>query len=66
MPSKPTARDGHADAVATALSERASGRLDSRSQAGTMARTFAAELSETLDVFERDRFLAETLVIGME
>ena len=64
---QPAPGDRHADAVAAALAERAGRRLDARGQViFRMAGAFAAELAEPLDVVERDRGLAETLVFGID
>ena len=62
---QPASGERHADAVAAALAQRAGCRLDARRQViFGMAGTFAAELPKPLDVVERDRGLAETLVLA--
>ena len=67
MLSQPAPGERHADAVAAALPERASRCLDSRCQVVFgMAGAFAAELPKPLDIVERDRGLAETLVFGID
>jgi hypothetical protein len=61
---QPAAGHRHAYAVATALAERSGRGLDARSQAiFGMAGTFAAELSKTPDIVERDRGLVEPLFL---
>jgi hypothetical protein len=66
MPSQPAPGKRHADAVAAALAERTGGRLDSGGQAILrMARAFAVELAELLDIVEGDRDLTVTLVLGI-
>ena len=57
----------HADAVAAPLAQRAGRGLDARGQPILgMARALAAELAEPLDIVERDRRLAERLVLGID
>src|SRR5258708_40051601 len=61
---QPTRRDRHADAIGAALAQRPRRSLDARGETILrMARTFAAELAEILDVVERDRGFAKTLVL---
>src|SRR4029077_12225129 len=61
---KPFPRNGHADAGGDALTERTCRRLHSRDPViFRMPRGFAAELAEMADVVERDRWLAQSLVL---
>ena len=63
---QPSRGDRHADAVAAALAERTCCCFDARGQViFRMAGTFAAELPKSLDVVERNCWLAETLVFGI-
>ena len=63
VPGKPIRGDRHADAVGDALAERPGRGLDPRSQMiFRMPRAFAAELTEMLQIVERDRGRAEPLV----
>ena len=63
---EPLARDRHADAGGDALAQRAGGRLDAGDPViFRMARRLAAELAEMPDVVERDRRLAQPLVLGV-
>ena len=63
---QPALSNGHADARRAALSERPGCRLDARGHMiFRVPRAFAADLAETLDVVERDRRLAGTLVFGV-
>ena len=59
-------RDRHADAGGDALAQRAGGRFDARDPViFRMPRRLAVELAEVADVVERDRRLAQPLVIGV-
>ncbi len=67
MPRQPALRHRHADARRTALAERPGRRLDARGQViFGMARALAVDLTEALDVLERDRGLAETLIFCID
>ena len=61
---QPLPRDRHADAGGDALPQRTGRRLDARHPVILrMARRLAVELAEVADVVERDRRLAEALVL---
>jgi hypothetical protein len=63
----PPAGDGHAHAGGDALAQGARGGLDGRRPAVfRMPRALAVELAEALDVVERDREVAEPLVIRVD
>ena len=63
----PAGRDRHADTRRDTLPERTRRRLDARRPAILrMAGTLAVELPKPLDVVERDRWLAEPLVLGVD
>ena len=63
---EPPFADRHADAGRDALAERAGGRLDAGHHAVFgMPGRLAAELTEVADVIERDRRLAQPLVVGI-
>src|SRR5262249_3035825 len=63
----PLAGDRHPDRGGDALSKRTGGRLDPRGPAVLgMAGGARAELAEALDVRERDRGLADHLVVGID
>ena len=63
---EPALGDGHADAGGDALAERPGGRLDARHHpVFRMPGGLAAELTEMADVVERDRRIAEALVVGI-
>ena len=67
MPGQPASGERHADAVAAALAERPGGGFDPGGQMiFGMTWAFAAELPEMLDIVERDRGLAEALVIRID
>ncbi len=67
VPGQPIGGDRHADAVGDALAERAGRGLDPRGQmVFGMARAFAAELAEMLQVVERHRGRAEALVFRVD
>ena len=61
---QPLARDRHADAGGNPLTQRTGRRLDSRDPViFRMPRRLAVELAEMADVVERDRRLAQPLVL---
>ena len=63
---EPPLADRHADAGRDALAQRAGGRLHARHHAVFgMPGRLAAELTEPADVVERDRRLAQPLVVGI-
>ncbi len=63
---EPLLGDGHADAGGDALPERAGGGLDAGDPMVLgMSRRLAVELAETADVVQRNRGLAQALVIGV-
>ena len=63
---EPLARDRHADAGGDALPQRTGRRLDARHPViFRMPRRLAVELAEVADVVERDRRLAQALVLGI-
>ena len=63
---EPFLGDGHADAGGDALAQRAGRGLDARDpMVFRMPRRLAVELAKVADVVERDRRLAQPLVIGV-
>ena len=67
MLGEPASGDGHADARGAPLAQRPGCHLDSGSQMVLrMSRTFAAELTEPLDVVQRHRGMPETFVLGVD
>ena len=67
MLGEPAPGERHANAVAATLAERAGRGLDPGCQVVfRMAGTLAADLPKPLDIVERDRGLAETLISGID
>src|SRR5208337_5026348 len=65
IPRQPALGNRHAHAIGDALTERASGGLDARSQTVFgMPWRFAAELPEIPDLVERDRGRRKNLALG--
>ena len=63
---QPLARDRHADAGGNPLTQRTGRRLHTRDPVILrMPRRLAVELAEMADVIERDRWLAQTLVLSV-
>src|SRR5262249_37564058 len=63
---QPPARDRHTNAGGDPLAQRSRGGLDTRYQVILwMARRLAVELAEMPNVVERDRRLAQVLVLGI-